>query len=145
MKKLVIMAKSSGLILFFMGFIMIGHANAEPVNLCLNPAAIAADTTSALYAIDGDSTTAWHIRDYATPSRHYILTVDIGKVYPVNRIVLKSGDSPKWSDQYYINYMLLISVDNVNWQTIVPFDQLIDSPDGYFDVVDIATTLLRYV
>ena len=112
----------------------------------MNPNALAAANSgfnSAFYAIDGDSTTGWNAVDYATPSKPYILTVDIGKVFPVNRIVLKSGDSDYPSD-YYINYMLSISVDNVNWLTLVPFDQLIDSADGYFDVVDIETKLMRY-
>ena len=128
---------------------IIRYADATPINLSLNPNALAVANSeyvngSASNAIDGVHLTMWNAGDWATSSKHYVLTIDIGDVHPVNSIVLKSGASTP-NPAYYINYMLFTSVDNINWDTIVAFDRLIDSADGYFDIIDTGTTLTRYV
>jgi beta-glucosidase len=82
-------------------------------------------------AVDGNSSTRWSSK-FADPQT---LTVDLGKVVKINRVVLR------WETAYASAYTLCVSVDGQTWQDVYSTD----SGQGDEEVITFAPTDARYV
>ena len=91
MKKFIIIATFSSLLLFLIELTIIRYADAAPINLSLNPNALAVANSEyiggpASNAIDGVDLTMWNAGDHATPTKHYVLDIDIGDIVLMSRL-----------------------------------------------------------
>ena len=135
--------KANALITIYLLLILIIFSShnllfASSINIALDAVATANEEYStnnlASKAIDGIDSTNWSASGFGTVSNPDWLIIDLNNIYSIDKIVLKSGDSPTWSSSYYINYNLYYSTDNVNWVFMVS-GSLIDDPTEYFDEV----------
>lgn len=71
-------------------------------------------TDSITMALDGDKLTRWGSAHHQEPGMYF--KIDLGRVYPVNKIVVDTGrfvtDGPR-------GYKVEVSVDNINWKTVI--------------------------
>ncbi|MDR1812547.1 MAG: discoidin domain-containing protein [Candidatus Fibromonas sp.] len=87
-----------------------------PIDLARNGTATASRSEGAYTpdkAIDGDAQTRWSsFRDGATDNNTQWIIVDLGKVYKVNKVILK------WERSYGKAYNIDVSTDKASWTTV---------------------------
>ena len=88
-------------------------------------------------AVDGVVNTYWRSKraDYPNPPASEWISVDLGGILTVNRVVLH------WNSHYARSYTIQLSQDNSNWITIYSTA----SGDGGEDMVDFGSIPARYV
>lgn len=89
------------------------------------------DGMSAKNAVDGDAGTRWS-SNYADDAW---ITVDLGKTYAVNKVVLI------WEGAYGKDYKIQTSTDGNNWTTV----KSLTGQDGGTDTIEFSATDARYV
>jgi len=111
------------------------------LNLALNrPVSVSSFDGSSYvreYAVDGNLLTSWNTAKAVGNNRlptEWII-VDLGNVYSIDQIILK------WNSFYATQYSLAVSLDNLNWSTVLN----ITGENGANDTHSFAPVAARYV
>jgi hypothetical protein len=125
-----------------------GSAHAALLDLGAIGASVSASsvysTMVASNAIDGNDVTAWNAGDYATAGSPAWLTVDLGSLYDLDTVVLKSSDTIKWGSSYGINYNLYYGTE-LNAMNLIASGTLMDDPALYIDNIALSGVTAQYL